>query len=362
MSSLSTVALMFGGQSPEHEVSVKSARNILRALDTTRFRIVLIGVDKAGCWRHMEPDTLLDPATEIVSGGRLLTLIPGLREGQIRYLHAQQEPFPQIDAVFPIIHGPYGEDGTLQGILRHLSLPFVGPDVAGSAICMDKDITKRLLRDADLLVADYLCFRSHEQDAIDYTAVINQLGSPVFVKPANMGSSVGVRKASTREEFTAAIHEAFRYDTKVLVESLITGREVECAVMGNEIPATTSVGEVVMGDGFYDYDSKYISATAAEVMIPASGIDSEMLAKLIQVARSAYQVLNCEGMARVDMFLCDDGRVYVNEVNTLPGFTNISMYPKLWEHAGTSYTALITALIELAQERAARDAALEKSR
>lgn len=355
-----SLGLIYGGASPEHEVSVRSARNIFAALDPDRYRVALIGVSTSGGWHAVRPEDL--HAHPVVDGsfGQALILAPGTPE-PVRY--ADGSPgFPRLDAVFPIVHGPTGEDGSLQGLLRLLGLPFVGPGVLGSAVCMDKDVTKRLLRDADLLVADYLCFHAHEAASIDYAAVVNQLGLPLFIKPANMGSSVGVRKASDVQRFREAVAEAFRYDRKILVESFIEGRELECAVMGNAIAETTGVGEVVMGEGFYDYDSKYISATAAEVQIPAAGLDAELLAKLRLVAHDAYRVLGCEGMARVDMFCCEDGRVYVNEVNTLPGFTSISMYPKLWEAAGIGYGELLDHLVALALDRARQEAALKTSR
>ncbi|MEM7367293.1 MAG: D-alanine--D-alanine ligase family protein [Bacteroidota bacterium] len=354
------LALMFGGPSPEHEVSIRSARNIFTALNRETYEIYLIGIDKQGRWFHVT-ETSFEGEDFRITAGKQLIIIPGQTTGQIRYLDGQEE-FPQIEVVFPITHGPYGEDGTLQGLLRHLYLPFVGPDVAGSAVSMDKDLTKRLLRDADLLVAAYRTFYYYEQDAIDYMAVVNELGTPLFIKPANMGSSVGVRKAETKEEFDAAIAEAFRYDHKIIVEECLYGRELECAVLGNREIAATSVGEVGMTEGFYTYDAKYISETDADILIPAPGLDDQILAKLILVAKSTYRVLGCEGMTRVDMFLDEEGRVYINEVNTLPGFTSISMYPKLWEHAGTSYSELIDELISLAIERGQREAQLEKSR
>lgn len=354
------LALMFGGASPEHEVSIRSARNIYAALNRDRYEVVLIGLDKQGRWFHIEESAFLSEALNL-SEGRQLFVIPGQATDQIRYVDGQGS-FPQIEVVFPITHGPYGEDGTLQGLLRHLYLPFVGPDVAGSAVSMDKDLTKRLLRDADLLVAAYQTFYYYEKEAIDYAAVRNQLGTPLFIKPANMGSSVGVAKAENKAEFDAAIAEAFRYDHKIIVEECLYGRELECAVLGNGEIAATSIGEVDMSAGFYTYDAKYVSATDAKIRIPAPNINGQTLAKLISVAKSTYRVLGCEGMTRVDMFLDAEDRVYINEVNTLPGFTSISMYPKLWEHAGTSYTDLIDELIGLALERGEREAKLEKSR
>lgn len=359
-----TLALVFGGQSPEHEVSIRSARNIFNAIPTDKYEVVLIGISKEGSWNHISVDELSFDDLSLGKTGKALVLQPGAKSQQIRYLDSQAGSFPQIEVVFPITHGPYGEDGTLQGIFMHLAIPFVGPGVLGSAAAMDKDVCKRLLRDADLLVAAYDCFYYYEKDAIDYMAVVNKLGTPLFIKPANMGSSVGVQKVENKAEFDAAIQEAFRYDHKVIVEEAIVGRELECAVMGNAAVETSHIGEVDVNPeaaGLYDYESKYLSETAAKTLIPAPGLDDQILAKLLLVAKNAYRVIGCEGMSRVDMFLTEEGHVYVNELNTLPGFTSISMYPQLWEHAGTSYSELIDHLIQLALERGAREAKLEKS-
>jgi D-alanine-D-alanine ligase len=354
-----TLALLFGGKSPEHAISVRSARNIFAAIPREHYEIVVIGISQNGEWFELEEGTFAAETLDIKTG-KALALVPGKTEGQIRYLNGDGG-FPQIEVVFPITHGPYGEDGTLQGLLRHLNLPFVGPDVLGSAASMDKDVAKRLLKEADLLVANGFTFHYFEKEAIDFFAVANQLGTPLFIKPANMGSSVGVSKVENKNEFDQAIAEAFRYDHKIIVEEAIYGRELECAVLGNAEIATSSVGEVVVNTAaLYDYATKYLSDTAADIVIPAANIDNASLAKLLLVAKNAYRALNCEGMARVDMFFCEDGSVYVNEVNTLPGFTSISMYPQLWEEAGTPYSELIHELVQLALERGEREAKLEK--
>lgn len=348
---MKTVALLFGGKSPEHEISLRSAKNILAAIDRTQYEVLLIAVDRQGCWHLAE-----SIGTEVDTSFPQLTVVPGATQGQVVRMDNGQA-LPQIDVVFPIIHGPNGEDGTLQGMLRCLNLPFVGPDVLGSAAAMDKDVAKRMLREAGLLVAEGLCFRLHEKDSLDYLSITNRLGSPIFIKPANMGSSVGVHKVRTAEEFQTAIDDAFCYDSKLIIEEMLVGREVECAVLGNELPEVTHVGEVVTPEE-YDYEAKYVSADAAKIVIPASVTDQELI-KLQLVAKQAYQVLECEGMTRVDMFLTAEGKVYVNELNTLPGFTSISMYPKLWEHNGLSYTALISELLRFAMERHERQQALK---
>lgn len=358
---LQTVALMLGGQSPEHEISLRSARNIAAAIDRTRFKLVLIGVTIKGTWTLL-PDDFFETAPPMLTAAPLpLVIVPGAGASAIREAESGQVVGP-IDLVFPIIHGPNGEDGTLQGLLRQLGLPFVGPDVLGSAAAMDKDVCKRLLLEADLQTADYICFQYFEREAIDPLVVVNKLGLPLFVKPANMGSSVGVHRVDKTGDLLPAIADAFRFDHKVLVETFIAGRELECAVLGNGLIETTGVGEVEMAAGFYDFDSKYESEDAAKVKIPAEGLNREQMAKLVMVARSAYQAVGCEGLARVDMFLTEEDAVYVNEINTLPGFTNISMYPKLWEAQDLAYTDLLSRLLELALERGKRTEALEKMR
>lgn len=359
-----TVALIFGGKSPEHEISIRSARNIYAAIDRERFQIVLVGIDKQGRWYGLENFVLEDqrPDAELWTSATQLALVPGEEQGQLISV-STSEVFAYVDVVFPITHGPMGEDGSIQGLLRHLNLPFVGPDVMASAVAMDKDLTKRVLQQAGLMVADFLVFQSHEKDAIDFQYVRHKLGLPVFVKPANMGSSVGVRRADDATSFAQAVAEAFKFDHKILVESEIVGRELECAVMGNEMPEMTHVGEVVVNtEEFYGYEEKYISATAAEVRIPAPGISDEMMNKLQMVAKQAYQAIGCEGLTRVDVFLTEDDTIYVNELNTLPGFTNISMYPKLWEHAGVGYSELITSLIGFALNRHQKRQALQTNR
>lgn len=355
-----SMALLFGGASPEHEISLRSAKNIFSAIPRDKYEVHLIGISTEGRWFHL-PSNFFEQEKSIPEAGEALALVPGGKKNALVYLN-QEGGMPWIEVAFPITHGPMGEDGSLQGILNHLGIPFVGPDVLGSAVSMDKDVAKRLLREADLKVAEGLCFQYFEKDAIDYLAVINKLGSPLFIKPANMGSSVGVKRAENKAEFEVAITEAFKYDTKIIVEEAIVGRELECAVMGDAILATSSIGEINMvEEEFYDYESKYVSQTAADLNIPAKDLDDQTLAKLILVAKNAYQTLCCEGLSRVDMFLTEEGAVYVNEINTLPGFTSISMYPALWAQAGTPYGELIDELLQLAMERGQRRGELKRS-
>ncbi len=361
-----TTAILCGGISPEHEVSMNSARNIYKAIDKAKYEVVFIGVSRSGQWLHLPEDEFMQ-LSSIESGnvGWPLMLLPG-EERVIQYRPNHQSPitnhqFPKIDVVFPIIHGPFGEDGTLQGLLAILGLPFVGPNTLGSSVGMDKDFTKRLLRDAGINVAPWVTLFKHETP--DCQAIAEQLGYPLFVKPANMGSSVGVSKAENLEQLKAAIGLAFQFDTKVLVEQGLKGREIETAVLGNvEGTKVSGVGEIVMSHGFYDYESKYISPDAAKVVIPAENVSPKDVENIRRTALKAFRVLGLEGLSRMDVFLLDDGRVFVNEPNTLPGFTNISMYPKLWMAAGLTYPDLIDRLLTLAIERHQRDGALQRTR
>ncbi len=373
MSKLIT-AILCGGTSPEHEVSMNSARNIYKAIDKTKYDVVVIGVSRSGQWLHLPEDEFMQLAS-IESGnfGLPLMLLPG-EERVVQYRPSPQSPvdepkfpnfpisqFPSIDVVFPIIHGPFGEDGTLQGLLALLGLPFVGPNTLGASVGMDKDFTKRLLRDAGILVAPWVLLRKHETP--DYQAIAEQIGYPMFVKPANMGSSVGVSKAEDLVELKIAIATAFKFDTKVLVEQGLKGREIETAILGNvEDLQVSGVGEIVMEKGFYDYESKYISPDAAKVVIPAENVSETDVQNIRETALRAFQVLGLEGLSRMDVFLLEDGRVFVNEPNTLPGFTNISMYPKLWMQAGVTYPDLIDKLLTLAIKRHERDGALQRTR
>ncbi|MGJ8525468.1 D-alanine--D-alanine ligase A [Halomonadaceae bacterium LMG 33818] len=348
------IGLIFGGKSTEHEVSLQSARNIYDALDRSRYEIVLIGIDRHGQWQLSDAADYLqnadDPSTiALVDSDHKLALAPGRPEGEWLRIQDHQTDFANIDVAFPIVHGATGEDGSLQGLLKILDIPQVGSGVLGSAACMDKDITKRLLRDAGIAVAPFITIKKSSLKTLDLDAVIAELGLPLFVKPVNQGSSVGVSKVKSKEELLPAIHDAFRFDRKVLIETGIDGREIECAVLGNETPEASVCGEVILSDEFYSYDTKYISQTGASVDIPANITQRESDA-IRQTALKAFNVLECLGLARVDVFLTPEGQVIVNEINTLPGFTRISMYPKLWEATGLSYTPLLTRLIDLAIE------------
>lgn len=360
------VGVIFGGKSAEHEVSLQSARNIVDALDRKRFDVTLIGIDKQGQWHVNDADRYLNHADDpariaLHHSQRDLAVMPGRERDQL-IEPDRQAALEQLDVIFPIVHGTLGEDGSLQGLLRMANLPFVGSGVLGSAVSMDKDVTKRLLRDAGLAVAPFVTLTRQSAASADFNALREQLGTPLFVKPANQGSSVGVSRVDSAESLQKALALALSFDHKVLVESAIQGREIECAILGNDTPEASVCGEIVLNDdGFYSYDTKYISESGAAVAVPAN-IDDTVSNEIRRIALEAFKTLECAGLARVDVFLTPDNRVIINEVNTLPGFTRISMYPKLWQASGMAYPALVTRLIELALERHARDQVLDSNR
>jgi len=353
------VAVLFGGESPEHEVSLQSAKNVIEAIDPEKWEVALIGIDKTGRWHTAEASRFLlhsaDPRrVRLETGDQAVVLVPGAN-AEIVALD-DGAPLPAVDVVFPVLHGPLGEDGTVQGLLRLAHLPFVGPGVLGSAIAMDKDVAKRLLRDAGILVAPFFTV-ARRGLAPAWDDVLGEFGAPVFVKPANMGSSVGVTRVGDADGYAQALDTAFDYDSKVLVEQMIVGREIECAVLGNERPEASVPGEILPRHDFYSYEAKYLDEDGADLAVPAD-LDEDTTARVQDLAIRTFQTLCCEGMARVDLFLTEAGELIVNEINTIPGFTRISMYPKLWAATGVPYPELIDRLLSLALERAGREAGL----
>ena len=346
------VGILFGGKSAEHEISLLSAKNVIDALDKNKYEPVLIGIDKTGRWLMGEPSQFLlnssNPKLIALNkaNSESVALAPQ-SEGKLTSLnsgHLDQS----VDVVFPILHGPFGEDGTIQGLLKLANVPFVGAGVLGSAVGMDKDVMKRLLREAGIPVPKFLVFRSGKH--IDFEGVTRELGLPIFVKPANLGSSVGISKVKDKAGFEQAVTNAFRYDNKILVEEAIQGREIECAVLGNDDPIASVPGEIIPTHEFYDYEAKYIDEHGAKLEAPAK-LDASTVKRVQELAVRVFKTLNCEGMGRVDFFLKADGTLLVNEINTIPGFTKISMYPRLWALSGIPYTGLIDRLIQLAVER-----------
>jgi D-alanine-D-alanine ligase len=346
------LVVLFGGQSAEHEVSCVSAVHVLKALDPQRYDVLPVGITQDGQWVRSES------ALALLAGAATPAALSAVGEA----LDASVALAPSVDArgadelvVLPILHGPLGEDGTVQGMLELAGVPYVGTGVLGSAIAMDKAVAKMLFDAAGIPQAKWRSWRSWDlvtepQQLHAAVEVGTNLGWPVFVKPANMGSSVGVTKAQDAQEFVRAVHIALQYDDTVVVEESIVGREIEFAVLGNENPEVSAPGEVFPAKEFYDFEDKYVDGNAT-FAIPAD-FPSDVAADGQAIARRAYATLRCEGMSRVDFFYETNGRGWlVNEINTIPGFTPISMYPKMWEASGVSYPQLIDQLVELAKQR-----------
>jgi len=340
------IGVMFGGQSGEHEVSLVSASSVMEALDKSKYEVVPIGITKEGKWvAGPESMKLLKSGSDVKESRGLVSADPTEK----RLVHFEEQGESQkLDVIFPVLHGPLGEDGTVQGLLELASIPYVGAGVLGSAVGMDKIIQKQLFKQVGLPIVEYVWFLASEVDSkIDEIEKIFEY--PVFVKPVNMGSSVGISKSHNREELVVAIEEAKKYDRKILIERGVEEvREIEVSVLGNDNPEASVAGEIVASGEFYDYDAKYVDGKS-EAIIPAK-IPDALMKKIQKIACQAFRVLDLAGMARVDFFLSKD-KIYLNEVNTIPGFTSISMYPKLWEASGLSYPELLNKLIELAIER-----------
>lgn len=355
------VGLVYGGHSSEHDVSIASARNVFAALDRGRFRVTPLYIDPDGRW-HVETaerSRLADGASGAGGDARPAMFAPMQAECSV-FAGGDALAALDLDVAFPMLHGQNGEDGRVQGFFQTLGIPFVGPDALGSAVCMDKEVAKRLLEHAGLPVTPYRTVR-RGGDAPSFEALTGALGTPLFVKPANSGSSVGVTKVERADELEAALALAFAYDRKALVETAITGREIECAVLGNEAPEASAPGEVVSTAQFYTYDAKYEDPDASRMEVPAD-LPAETAEQIRDLAVRAFVALGCEGMARVDFFVTADGGVLLNEVNTIPGFTSRSMYPVMWERSGLPLPDLLGRLVDLALERHARDAAVKTTR
>ncbi|MBV9519526.1 MAG: D-alanine--D-alanine ligase [Hyphomicrobiales bacterium] len=351
------VGLLFGGRSAEHDVSLLSAGNVFRALDPERYEVVPIAITRGGAWLLC---TLAggEFPTSVPDRGPRVALVPG---GGGRLIGVPDDSGPAelslaIDVLFPVLHGPFGEDGTVQGAAELAGVPYVGSGVLGSAAAMDKDAAKRLMRERGLPIPSFQSFALGENPSFE--EVTAKLGRPVFVKPARLGSSVGVGKAGTAEEFAAAVAEAFRHDRKILVEEYVRGREIECGVLEEEDGSllVSLPGEIVPTNrhSFYSYEAKYLDEDGAEIKVPAD-LPERVRRAVRELSADAFRALACEGMARIDFFLQEDGELLLNEVNTLPGFTKISMYPKVLEASGVSYPELVDRLIRHALARARKE-------
>ena len=340
------LGVICGGQSGEHEVSVVSAQHVIAAA-RERFDVVPIGVTKRGAWLTPEETQRQLDAAGATFQGELVS--PG--EGLLARPEALAV-LQEIDVAFPLIHGTFGEDGTLQGLLELAGVPYVGAGVAASAIGMDKALMKAVFQHAGLETVEHVVISlgQYEADAAEVRRIVaEQIGFPAFVKPANGGSSVGISKVRSSEDLPGALCLAFRYDRKVLVERAVEAREIECAVLGNDDPEPSPLGEIRYTREFYDYEAKYLDPNT-QLVIPAD-LPAETARRIQDLAVRGYRAIGCAGMGRMDFFLTADGHIYVDEINTVPGFTPGSMYPRLWQHAGLTYADLIARLVDLALER-----------
>ena len=351
------LVVLFGGRSAEHEVSCTTAAHVLRAIDHDRYDALPIGITREGSWLRADDAVaalrqgVAALPDHLDAAGTAVEPLPVLQP-------AEAEPVPVV--VFPLLHGPYGEDGTIQGLLEMAGVPYVGTGVLGSSLAMDKAAAKEMLAAHGLPQCAWESARRHEIDDEVLDRVVSRLGFPIFVKPANMGSSIGVSKVATLDELRAGVAEAARFDDWIVFEETIVGQELECAVLGNDRPRASVMGEVRPGAEFYDYDDKYNAG--AELLIPAP-IPQPVSDELRELAIRAFGALRCEGMARVDFFWEEDGRgALINEVNTIPGFTPISQYPRLWEASGLPYAKLIDELVALALERHQRRSGFSTTR
>ena len=360
------VGILFGGRSCEHEVSVTSARSVLAAIDRNQYDVSLIAIDKQGHW-HLGNDIdalVADKQVLTGPGSDSLVTLQLHHEGQLVEARPASTSTPRLDVLFPVLHGTFGEDGTVQGVFEMAGIPYVGCGVAASAIAMDKALAKQVFSAAGIPQAPCQIVLSHQWQTTRDTVVrklIEKLGFPQFVKPANMGSSVGVSKADSESSLIAAVTEAFTYDNKIVVEqSMENCHEVECAVLGNETPIASVVGEIIPGADFYDYQTKYLD-DKSETLIPARIPDS-VAERVRELSIDAFRAIDGSGLSRVDFFVHrDTHEIYLNEINTLPGFTPISMYPKMFEASGIRYSELIDRLINLAFARHAGRATLKRA-
>jgi D-alanine-D-alanine ligase len=335
-----TVLLLFGGESSEHDVSLSSARNVYAAIDDAQFEVILGYIDRQGKWWLLES---FDADISLHANAAQLVPVLGTRS----FITLPSSNVIKPDVILPVLHGKNGEDGTVQGLAQLLHIPIVGCGVTASSICMDKLATKEILEAHNITIAPYDVHHTYD-DTPDFNHLSMRLGSPMFVKPARAGSSVGVSKVYSEDELISAIALAHQHDEIVLIERGIAGRELEVAVLGNPpYHKTSGVGEIKAGDDFYNYDAKYSADSTSQAIISAD-LNEETRAYIKQQAARTYEILGCKGLSRIDFFLTDENKLYVNEVNTLPGFTNISMYPKLWRAEGISYSQLIEQLIQLA--------------
>jgi D-alanine-D-alanine ligase len=345
------VAILYGGRSVEHGVSINSARNIFEYIDRKRFEPVPVGISTAGAWY------VTQAVSRDIESGKPLAL--GL--DAVNPLFVADGTSLKFDIIFPVLHGTDGEDGSVQGMIQAVDLPFVGTGVLGSSVSMNKLTAKRLLTQAGLPVADYLAYSNAQKENISFEDVESRLGLPFMVKATSLGSSVGVSKVKTKADFSKALDEAFAYGDDVLIERYIKGREIECAILGNDPPQASLPGEIVISNKyeFYTFDAKYVDSEAVKIEVPAK-LTQDIIERVRDVSVRAFQALHCQDFARVDLFLKDEKEVFINEINTIPGFTNSSMYPMMWKERGVSFTELISRLIDLAFVRYEKSKRIER--
>ena len=355
MIKIKTILVIFGGTSSEHEISLKSAASIIPMLDKEKYNVLQVGITKNGCWMltFANPQQIENGSWENLHSNIYAILSPDRTNGGLILRRPLQTEILKVDCIWPILHGKWGEDGTIQGLFELAGIPYVGCNVCASALSMDKSRTKMVVGKSDIEQANYHLVYKHtyeENPNKEIQTIINYFKStfPLFVKPCSAGSSVGVTKVTNLDELEPAIKGALIHDEKVLVEETIVGREVEVAVLGNKNPQASIVGEILSANEFYDYSAKYINS-ASRTIIPANILPEEQ-SRLQDAAITIYSLLECSGLSRVDFFLTKDGTPIFNEINTMPGFTNISMYPKLWEASGIPYSQLVDKLISLALE------------
>ncbi len=359
------VGLIFGGRSGEHEVSIASALSVYQALDKSRYEVTLIAIDKQGRWLLPDPQALLQQSSTPMAAklGKVdstFALVPYANAQQLVTTDSKSSAvrLPPVDVILPILHGTYGEDGTIQGLLELAQIPYVGSGVLGSALGMDKEVSRHLLKAAGISTVPTLTLRKSEylKDAENcHRRILAAFKLPVFIKPANAGSSVGVHKVKTPEQLATALQDAFTFDLKVLVEKSVQARELEVAVLGNDDPRASVVGEIIPKHEFYSYEAKYLDANGSELVTPARDVSDATVQQIQEWAILAFKALDCRGLARVDFFLDKvTGELYLNEINTIPGFTSVSMYPRMWESSGLPYPELLNELIRLALEHHAQ--------
>lgn len=351
------LGIIFGGKSAEHEISLISAKNIIDNTNKDKYEIYPIGINKNGEFLLFSGnDYILDAQdtkkVRLNNNGTPITFNFG--EGQEIIGILDKNLKIKLDVVFPVLHGTFGEDGTIQGLLEIANIPYVGANVLGSAVGMDKEITKKILENSGIKTAKFLSFLSSEKQDINFSSIYSQLGIPFFIKPASAGSSVGIYKIKDNKDFLEKINDTFKYSNKIIIEEAIIGKEIECSVLGNENPIASLPGKVIPNHEFYSYEAKYLDENGAKFEIPAK-LPESTIKNIQEIAIKSFKLLNCEGMARVDGFLKENNEFILNEINTIPGFTTISIYPKLWEVSGVSYSELIDKLIQLAIERHNRE-------